>query len=130
METTDKNLIKFVEELKSMVHAAVQKMRRCVLKSEHIDYSSEQLRVACALYVYQNQNRIQGNILKQKIKQDNILKNDLEDDNPKISSETVLTRVDIKRQADQLIKNVKEKDLDVSKNKRKPISFRKSFIHL
>lgn len=127
IDITDNSLMTFVKELKSMVHDVVRKIRECTLKTDHISFSSEQLKLAHAVYVYYNQRRIQDNMSKEKMKPDNILKKNTTDENTKISDEIVLTRLDIKRQADQLVNQFKEKDLNASKNKRKPISFRKKF---
>lgn len=43
-------------------------------------------------------------------------------------SQIILTREQTKKQANNIVKYFETKDLDSSKNKRKPISFRKKFI--
>lgn len=91
------------------------------------DLNSEQLNFARALYVYKVQSNIQEYTLKRKQQMENISKRKLTLNIP-LNSQAVIPREETKKQADLIVKYFNEKDLDYSKNKRKPISFRKSFI--
>lgn len=128
MGTTDSDLMILIEELKSMVYKFDRTIRRCLLIIDQITFCPDKLKLAHALYVFQNQKRIQDNIFKERRKLNSILKRNAASEKPKISKNIILTRLDTKKQADQFVKHFNEKDLDCSKNKRKPISFRKNVI--
>lgn len=91
------------------------------------DYDSNQLSKAHALYSYKVQAHIQEEILERRKILENNSRGKIVIDIP-VYSHPITSREETKRQADLIVKYFNEKDLDHSKNKRKPISFRKSFI--
>lgn len=91
------------------------------------DFNPDNLNMAYALYAFKVQAHIQEDLLKKRKKVESTSRKKVYEDIPNTSNE-ILTRQDVKREAEQIIKYFNEKDLDTSKNKRKPISFRKSFI--
>ncbi|XP_060856443.1 uncharacterized protein LOC132934181 [Metopolophium dirhodum] len=119
-------LMKSIEDIKSMIVIINGKFRWCNLIIPD-EFDSKQLNFARAMYVYKVQEFIQAELTKKKIKLSLLIKKNKADDMPK-KSEYILTRDDMKRQAELIVKMFNEKDTDSSKNKRKPISFRKSFI--
>lgn len=92
------------------------------------DFNQDNFNLAHALYAFKIQTYIQEDSLKKQKKLENISRKKVYVDTPKTSNALLLTREDVKKQAKLIIKYFNEKDLDSSKNKRKPISFRKSFI--
>lgn len=119
--------MKLIEEIKSMIGVIDGKFRWCNLIIPD-EFDSKQLNFARAMYVYKVQEYIQADIMKRRLKFSLLLKKNKSIEMPKKSGEDILTRDDMKRQAEIIVKYFNEKDTDSSKNKRKPISFRKSFI--
>jgi len=118
--------MKSIEDIKSMIVVINGKFGWCnLIIPDEFDF--KQLNFARAMYVYKVQEFIHAEILKKNMKFSLLIKKSKATDMPK-KSEYILTRDDMKRQADQIVKMFNEKDTDSSKNKRKPISFRKSFI--
>jgi len=118
--------MKSIENIKSMIIIINGKFKWCNLIIPD-EFDSKQLNFARAMYVYKVQEFIQAELTQKKIKLSLLIKKNKADDMPK-KSEYILTRDDMKRQAELIVKMFHEKDTDSSKNKRKPISFRKSFI--
>lgn len=115
-----------LEELKSMLGEIEGKIRWCNIIIPD-DFDPDNLNMAYALYAYKVQAHIQEDLLKKQKKLGGTLKKKVYEEIPSTSND-ILTRLDVKREAELIIKYFNEKDLDTSKNKRKPISFRKSFI--
>ncbi|XP_025198001.1 uncharacterized protein LOC112596499 [Melanaphis sacchari] len=126
LDTASEELTKLIEDVKYMISVIDGKFRWCNLIIPD-EFDSKQLNFARAMYVFKVQEYIQADITKRKLKFSLLLKKNKSTDMPK-KSEDILTRDDMKRQAEQIVKYFNEKDTDSSKNKRKPISFRKSFI--
>lgn len=116
----------FFEGLKSMISEIDGKIRWCNMIITD-DFDSEKLNLARALYEYQVQTHIQDDLLKKQKKLD-ALKRKVSIEIPRKSEVVLKSRDDTKREAEEILTYFKEKDLDKSKNKRKPISFRRSFI--
>lgn len=126
MRTSDEELTAYLEDLKSMITEIEAKIRWSGLIFTD-DFSDDQFNLARAMYVYKVQAHIQEYMLKRKNELENISRRKMNVDIP-LNSQTITSREETKRQADLIVKYFNEKDLDRSKNKRKPISFRKSFI--
>lgn len=126
LETPDKELASYLEELNYIIDEIEAKIRWSGLIITE-DLNSEQLNIARALYVYKVQSHIQEYTLNRKQQMENLSKRKLTLNIP-LNSQAVIPREETKTQADLIVKYFNEKDLDYSKNKRKPISFRKSFI--
>ncbi|CAI6356831.1 unnamed protein product [Macrosiphum euphorbiae] len=126
IDTGTEELMKSIEDIKSMIVIINGKFKWCNLIIPD-EFDSKQLNFARAMYVYKVQEFVQAELIKKKIKLSLLIKKNKADDMPK-KSEYILTRDDMKRQAELIVKMFNEKDTDSSKNKRKPISFRKSFI--
>ncbi|XP_003243194.1 uncharacterized protein LOC100572209 [Acyrthosiphon pisum] len=126
IDTGTEELMKSIEDIKSMIVIINGKFRWCNLIIPD-EFDSKQLNFARAMYVYKVQEFIQTELTQKQIKLSLLIKKNRADDMPK-KSEYISTRDDMKRQAELIVKMFNEKDTDSSKNKRKPISFRKSFI--
>jgi len=126
LDNTAEELIALIEEVKSMIGVIDGKFRWCNLIIPD-EFDSKQMNFARAMYVFKVQEYIHADLAKKQMRFSLLLKQNKSTDMPK-KSEDILTREDMKRQAEQIVKYFNEKDTDSSKNKRKPISFRKSFI--
>jgi len=126
LDNTAEELITLIEEVKSMIGVIDGKFRWCNLIIPD-EFDSKQMNFARAMYVFKVQEYIHADLAKRQMRFSLFLKQNKSTDMPK-KSEDILTREDMKRQAEQIVKYFNEKDTDSSKNKRKPISFRKSFI--
>lgn len=126
LDNTAEELITLIEEVKSMIGVIDGKFRWCNLIIPD-EFDSKQMNFARAMYVYKVQEYIHADLAMRQMRFSLLLKQNKSTDMPK-KSEDILTREDMKRQAEQIVKYFNEKDTDSSKNKRKPISFRKSFI--
>lgn len=126
LDNTAQELITLIEEVKSMIGVIDGKFRWCNLIIPD-EFDSKQMNFARAMYVFKVQEYIHADLTKRQMRFSLLLKQNKSTDMPK-KSEDILTREDMKRQAEQIVKYFNEKDTDSSKNKRKPISFRKSFI--
>lgn len=126
VRTSDEELSAYLEDFKSMITEIEAKIRWSGLIFTD-DFSADQFNLARAMYVYKVQAHIQEYSLKRKKELENISRRKMNIDIP-LNTQTITSREETKRQADLIVKYFNEKDLDRSKNKRKPISFRKSFI--
>ncbi|CAH1731997.1 unnamed protein product [Aphis gossypii] len=126
LDNTAEELTTLIEEVKSMIGVIDGKFRWCNLIIPD-EFDSKQMNFARAMYVFKVQEYIHADLAKRQMRFSLLLKQNKSTDMPK-KSEDILTREDMKRQAEQIVKYFNEKDTDSSKNKRKPISFRKSFI--
>lgn len=109
-----------------MIGEIVEKIRWCNMIITD-DFDPEKLNLARALFEYQVQTYIQDDLLRKKKKMD-ALKRKITIEIPRKSEVVLKSRDDTKKEAEKILKYFKKKDLDKSKNKRKPISFRRSFI--
>lgn len=92
------------------------------------DFDPNKLNLARAIYMYKVQVHIENDCLKKESKNINTSKKKLSITDFNKNPKPILTREDTKKQAEEIVTFFNEKDQDRSKNKRKPISFRKSFI--
>lgn len=126
LDTSTEESMNLIQEVKSMIAEIDGKFRWCNLIIPD-EFDAKQLNFARAMYMYKVQEYIQDDLMKKKIKFAFLSKKNSSADMPK-KSEEILSRDDMKKQAELFVKLFNEKDTDISKNKRKPISFRRSFI--
>lgn len=88
--------------------------------------STEQMNMARAVYISKVQEHIQENILKEQMELKRKKLKRVED--IPMPPKVILSREETKKQAERVLKYIEEKDTDKSKNKRKPISFRRSYM--
>lgn len=125
MDIPDLKLAQLIKEANSLVSQIDVKIRCCTAMFSS-NYTNEQMNIARAVYIFKVQKHIQEQVLKEQIM---LKKKKLK--NPKdipMPPKVILSREETKKRADRVLKYIAEKDTDKSKNKRKPISFRKSFI--
>lgn len=113
-------------ELRSMINEIEGKIRWCNLIIIN-NFDSDKLNLSRALFDFKVQAHIQHDSLNKQIKFENDSRRKVM---PEITRTTqkIITREHTKKQAALIIKYFNEKDLDRSKNKRKPISFRRQFL--
>lgn len=126
MEIPDVQLARLIKDADASVNEIYVKVKCCMAIVSPYSFTSEQMNQARAVYFFKNQERIQNKILKeqreQKKKQLMVAK-DISTP-PKV----ILSREETKKRAELVLKYMAEKDTDKSKNRRKPISFRKKFM--
>lgn len=91
------------------------------------DFDSAKLNFSRAIFDFKVQTHIQGDSLEKKIKYENdARRKSIPEVHRKL--DVILTREDTKKQAELVLKYFKEKDMDSSKNRRKPMTFRREYL--
>lgn len=118
----------FMQDLKFMMIEINRKIRWCN-KIIPDNFDPNKMNLARAIYMYKVRAHIDNDCLRRESKKKtNHLKKIVSITDFTRNPEPVLTREDTKKQAEEIVAYFNEKDQDRSKNKRKPISFRKNFI--
>ncbi|VVC36856.1 Hypothetical protein CINCED_3A000984 [Cinara cedri] len=119
-------ILAYLLELKSMISKSEGKIRWCNLIILN-DFNSAKLNLSRAIFDFKVQTHIQGDLLEKQIKFESDARRKVI---PEITrkSDVILTREDTKKQAELILKYFAEKDTDSSKNRRKPMTFRREFL--
>lgn len=121
------DLTTFIQDLKSMMKEINRKIRWCN-KIIPDNFDPNKMNLARAIYMYKVRAHIDNDCLRRENKKNNQLKKIVSITDFTRNPEPILTREDTKKKAEEVVAYFNEKDQDRSKNKRKPISFRKNFI--
>lgn len=125
--TSNTELTAFIQDLKFMMKEINKKIRWCnrIIPD---NFDPNKMNLARAIYMYKVRAYIDNDCLRRESKNINHLKKIVSITDFTRNPEPMLTREDTKKLAEEVVAYYNEKDQDHKKNKRKPISFRKSFI--